>query len=57
MATWCASSSGSLRLVAADVTIVRRMMIPTKLNDAVPIDPPREASRASFRPTEMDITS
>ena len=57
LATWCASSGGSLRLVVADATIVRRMMIPAKLNDAVPIDPPREASHASFRPIEMDITS
>ena len=57
LAIWYESSGCSLRLVAADVTIVRRMMILTKLNDAVSIEPTCEAFRASFRPTKMDTTS
>ena len=57
LAIWYESSGCSLRLAAADVTITRRMMILTKLNDAVPIEPTCEAFRASFRPTEMDTTS
>ncbi len=52
---WLFSTGRSLRLVASDSTIVRSVLILTKLDDSVPIDPNLEAALASLHQTRMDI--
>lgn len=55
LAMWLFSTSRSLRLVVSDVTIVRRVLVLTKLDDTVPIDTNLEAALASLHQTRMDI--